>query len=362
MNPAFAWLCDPISPPDEGAAQSARRRQSRLTKPAGSLGELETVVVRLAGLQGRECPRVDRLHISVFAADHGVAAENVSAYPQAVTAQMIDNFAGGGAAISVLARHLGATLEVIDLGTVGHSQATSGVRRERIARSTANFAHEPAMDFDQLASAMSSGCAAVSRAVAAGADLFIGGEMGIANTSSATALVCALTGTSPHRIAGPGTGLDAAGVAHKIAVIERALDLHAQAGREPFETLRRLGGFEIAALTGALIAAAQQRLPVLVDGFIVTAAALVAVRIAPSVADWLLFAHRSAEPGHTRILDELRARPLLDLGLRLGEGSGAAIAAPLLRAACVVHATMATFAQAGVSDKAAAAMAISTPP
>lgn len=354
MNPAIAWLRNPVPLPDEGAARAARHRQAQLTKPAGSLGELESVAIRLAGLQGRECPQVDRVHISVFAADHGVAAENVSAFPQAVTAQMIGNFAAGGAAISVLARHLGATLEVIDLGTVACSQAAHGVRRERIARSTGNFAREAAMTSEQLVAALDSGRAAASRASAAGADLFIGGEMGIANTSSATALVCALAGLSPRRVAGPGTGLDLAGVEHKIAVIERALELHAQAQPDPVETLRRLGGFEIAALVGALIAASQQRLPVLVDGFILTAAALLAVRIAPPVADWLLFAHRSAEPGHALVLDELRARPLLDLGLRLGEGRGAAVAVPLLRAACAVHASMATFAQAGVANRTAA--------
>ncbi|MGQ0699785.1 MAG: nicotinate-nucleotide--dimethylbenzimidazole phosphoribosyltransferase [Panacagrimonas sp.] len=351
MIDSLAWLNDPILELDAENAEAARQRQIQLTKPAGSLGELENLAIRLAGLQGRVCPAVDRVHIAVFAADHGVAAENVSAYPQGVTAQMIDNFAAGGAAISVLARHLGASLEVIDLGTVGQSHAAAGVRREHIASSTANLAREPAMRIDQLAAAMSAGRDAVSRALASGAEIFIGGEMAIANTTSATALACALTGISPERLTGPGTGLDASGIAHKVTVIQRALALHADACDNPLEALRRLGGFEIAALAGALIAAAQQGVPVLVDGFIVTAAALVAVRFAPPVANWLIYSHRSAEPGHARILEALGARPLLDLGMRLGEGSGATIALPLLRAACALQASMATFAEANISNK-----------
>lgn len=352
MNEALAWLNDPIAVPDAQAAAQARLRQSQLTKPAGSLGELEALAIRLAGLQGRACPAVDRVHIAVFAADHGVAEEQVSAFPQDVTAQMLDNFAAGGAAISVLACHLGATLEVVDLGTVRHSRARQGVRRERIAASTANLAREPAMTPAQLAAALAAGRAAVYRALAADAELFIGGEMGIANTTSATALASALLGLAPASLVGPGTGLDAHGVTHKLRVIERALALHAVHCTSPIETLRRLGGFEIAALVGALIVCAQRRLPVLVDGFIVGAAALVATRIAPGIGDWLLYSHCSAEPGHRSVLQALGARALLDLGLRLGEGSGAAVALPLLRIACELHASMATFEQAGVSAAA----------
>ena len=349
MTDAPDWLHDTIPTPDPAASAQARQRQAKLTKPAGSLGALETIAIRLAGLQSCALPSLERVHITVFAADHGVAAENVSAFPQAVTAQMIDNFAAGGAAISVLARHLGATLEVVNLGTVGHSRATQGVHHAVIAASTANLARESAMTQAQLISALHAGRAAAQRAVDAGAQLFIGGEMGIANTTSATALASQLLGLAPDKLAGPGTGLNASGVSHKVTVIERALALHAGHCTSALETLRRLGGFEIAALAGAMIHAAQRRLPILVDGFIVGAAALVATRIAPDLHPWLLYSHRSAEPGHRALLEALRAQALLDLGLRLGEGSGAAIAVPLLRMACALHAGMATFDEAGVS-------------
>jgi nicotinate-nucleotide--dimethylbenzimidazole phosphoribosyltransferase len=346
------WWARPAATLDRQAADAAHAQQQTLTKPPGSLGRLESLAEQLAAWQGRASPKIDRVWISVFAADHGVAEEGVSAFPQAVTGEMVRNFASGGAAISVLARTLGATLDVVNLGTVNDPGEIDGVLRAIIASSTTNFCLAPAMTRAQCETAMSIGAERVAQACAAGADLFIGGEMGIANTTSATALACALLDASPTALAGAGTGLDDAGIARKIAVIERALRLHAEAV-EPFERLRCLGGFEIAALAGACIAAAQSRLPVLVDGFIVTAAALAAVRMNPSVRDWLLFAHRSHERGHARLLDALDAEPLLDLGLRLGEGSGAAVAVPLLRAACALHAGMATFAQAGVSEKTA---------
>lgn len=349
MNDVFDWLNTPAKTLDTAAGDQARVRQEQLTKPPGSLGALETLVIHLAQLQGRALPRIGRIHIAVFAADHGVAIENVSAFPQAVTAQMINNFASGGAAISVLAGGLGAQLEIVDLGTVGESVASPCVTRQHIAPSTANLAHEAAMTLSQLAAALRAGADSTRRAVEAGADLFIGGDMGIGNTTAATALACALLDAAPQALAGPGTGLGVAGVAHKVKVIERALVLHAAHLADPLEALRRLGGFEIAALVGAYIASAQKGMPILVDGFITSAAALAACRIHPRTCDWLLFAHRSAEPGHAAILAALNAKPLLDLGMRLGEGSGAAVAVPLLRAACALHAGMATFAGAGVS-------------
>lgn len=355
MNDFVHWWTLPARRPDSQMRAGALARQQQLTKPPGALGMLEDLAVQLCALQQRARPAVERVHISVFAADHGVAAENVSAFPQAVTAQMIDNFAAGGAAISVAARTLGATLEVIDLGTVGHSRACRGVRREHIAASSANLAKTAAMNEVQLHTALASGRAAVQRACAADAELFIGGEMGIANTTAASALACALLGRAPAALAGPGTGLDAAGVACKAVVIERALARHAAHCTTPLETLRRLGGFEIAALAGAYVACAQLGLPALVDGYIATAAALVAVRLQPETRPWLLFAHRSAEPGHATLLSALDARGLLDLGLCLGEGSGAAVAVPLLRLACALHGGMATFAEAGIASVAGVA-------
>jgi len=342
------WLSAPCAEPDAASAEAARAHQAQLTKPPGSLGALEAIAVRLAMLQKTTRPSADNVWISVFAGDHGVADEGVSAFPQVVTGEMVRNFASGGAAISVLSRALGATLEVVNLGTVNDPGEIPNVRRAIIASATANFCKQPAMTPAQLDAALAAGADSVRAARAGGAQLFIGGEMGIANTTSATALACALLGESPVALAGAGTGLDTAGIAHKAAVIERALARHAGAS-DALEQLRRLGGFEIAALVGAYVAAAQAGLPVLVDGFITTAAALAAVRIHPDVRGWLLFAHRSHERGHARLLDALVAEPLLDLGLRLGEASGAATAVPLLRLACALHNDMATFAQAGVS-------------
>jgi nicotinate-nucleotide--dimethylbenzimidazole phosphoribosyltransferase len=346
------WIAAPAAPVDRSATDAALARQSRLTKPPGALGRLEALAVRLAGLQGRERPCLERVRIVVFAADHGVAEEGVSAFPQAVTVEMVRNFARGGAAISVLARHLGAELEVVDVGTAWDPGPLPGVVSYRAGAGTANFCRQPAMTAAQLEIALEAGRAAARRARDAGAALFVGGEMGIGNTTAATALACALLGEAPERLAGPGTGLDAARVAHKAEVVRRALAFHRAGLTEPLQALRCVGGFEIAALTGAYVACAQAGLPVLVDGFIATCAALVAVRCCPGAAEWLLFAHASAEPGHGRLLQALAAEPILSLGMRLGEGSGAAVALPLLRLACALHAEMATFAEAGVSEKA----------
>ena len=345
------WLAQPCAVLNESSRTAALVRQGHLTKPPGSLGKLEAIAVQLSALQGTDKPQMERLHISIFAADHGVAAEGVSAFPQAVTVEMVRNFARGGAAISVLAKHLNATLEVINLGTVLPVEPLAKVRDERIAAGTANFAQGPAMTKTQLAAALQAGQAAALRAKQDGAHLFIGGEMGIANTTSASAIACALLQESPQLLAGPGTGLDSNGVAHKAAVIQRALELHRANLVQPLDVLRHVGGFEIAALAGAYLAAAQNGVAVLVDGFISTVAALTAVRIQPDVRNWLLFAHTSTEPGHQRTLDALDAQPLLQLGMRLGEGSGAATAVPLLQLACALHNNMATFAEAGVSDK-----------
>ncbi|CAH0301895.1 nicotinate-nucleotide--dimethylbenzimidazole phosphoribosyltransferase [Pseudomonas brassicacearum] len=348
-----SWWLDPCKPVDTQALEQATARQQQLTKPAGSLGRLESVAVQLAGLQGQVEPSLDRLWIAIFAGDHGVVAEGVSAYPQEVTGQMLLNFVSGGAAISVLARQLGASLEVVDLGTVTPSLDLPGVRHLNVGPGTANFAQGPAMTPSQGEQALRAGRDSVARAVAAGTHLFIGGEMGIGNTTAASALACALLECPVAHLVGPGTGLDAAGVSRKAQVIERALALHAAQGHDPLQTLFNLGGFEIVALVGAYLASAQQGVAVLVDGFICSVAALVAVRINPACRPWLLFGHRGAEPGHRHVLETLGAEPLLDLGLRLGEGSGAALAVPLLRLACDLHGQMATFAEAAVADRPA---------
>ncbi len=351
MTQDFEWLDVPAAGLDEGARAEALARQAMLTKPRGALGRLEELAVRLAAMQGRPRPRADRIAITVFAGDHGVAAEGVSAFPQSVTAEMVKNFARGGAAISVAAHALGATLEVVTLGTVADPGALEGVRRYDLGPGTANFTETAAMDEHQCVRALAAGRHAAERARLAGAELFIGGEMGIGNTTSAAALACALLAASAEGLAGPGTGLDAEGVAHKRSVIERALARHRAHLADPREALRRLGGFEIAALAGAYIASAQMGLPVLVDGFISSAAALAAEQLRPGVTDWLILTHASAEPGHRRIVEAIGGHPLLDLGMRLGEGSGAAVAVPLLRMACALHNEMATFAEAEVSEQ-----------
>ncbi|SDI06444.1 nicotinate-nucleotide-dimethylbenzimidazole phosphoribosyltransferase [Pseudomonas benzenivorans] len=347
------WWQNPCQPLDHVARGKALARQQQLTKPAGSLGQLERLAVQLAALQGRERPSVEQLWIGIFAGDHGVVCEGVSAYPQEVTGQMLRNFVAGGAAISVLARQLDAALEVIDLGTALPLDELPGVRHLRVGAGTLNFLQGPAMTCAQGLIALEAGRDSVRRAQQAGAELFIGGEMGIGNTTAATALACWLLACPVAALVGPGTGLNAAGVAHKQAVIEAALALHRPAIGEPFEALQRLGGFEILALVGAYLACAQQGLPALVDGFICSVAALAAVRLNPACRDWLLFAHCGAEPGHRRVLQALEAEPLLHLGLRLGEGSGAALAVPLLQLACRLHNEMATFAEAAVAERPA---------
>ncbi|MEJ1356053.1 MAG: nicotinate-nucleotide--dimethylbenzimidazole phosphoribosyltransferase [Candidatus Sedimenticola sp. (ex Thyasira tokunagai)] len=344
------WIENKIKALDKTAMERAGQRQQQLTKPLGSLGRLEALAIQLSGMQGCDLPSVEGVHISIFAADHGVAASGVSAFPQEVTVQMVANFSAGGAAISVLAEQLGAHLEVIDVGTVTESADLPGVIKQRAGPGTANLHHEDAMSLEQLEVAMEAGRAAVQRAVESGLQLFIGGDMGIANTTAAAAVSCSLLNRKPVDLAGPGTGLDSAGVAHKAQVLTEALARYQGLDQPPLEVLRCVGGFEIAALAGAYIHCAQRGIPALVDGYITTAAALIAIRSQPAVRDWLLFSHRSAEPGHQAMLEALEADPLLDLGMRLGEGSGAATAVPLLRLACSLHNKMATFADAGVSE------------
>ena len=348
---SLQWWQGPCQPLDHVARSKAEARQQQLTKPAGSLGRLEALVIHLAALQGRERPSLDKLWIAIFAGDHGVVAEGVSAYPQAVTGQMLANFVTGGAAISVLARQLDAALDVVDLGTAEPLPPLPGVRHLQVGAGTQNFARDPAMTLAQAVICLEAGRDSILRARTLGCDLLVGGEMGIGNTTAAAALACWLLDCPASDLAGPGTGLDGAGVAHKAQVIDTALALHRAHIDDPLQALVHLGGFEIAALVGAYLAAAQQGIAVLVDGFICSVAALLAVRLNPGCRDWLLFAHHGAEPGHVRVLQALEAEPLLELGLRLGEGSGAALAVPLLRLACALHAQMATFAEAAVAER-----------
>lgn len=349
------WWQAPVQALDAVAEAAAQARQQQLTKPAGSLGELEAVAVRLAAMQGREKPVLQRPWISIFAADHGAAAAGISAFPQAVTAQMVANFANGGAAICVLAREIGAHFEVVDAGVLTDTSVWPGVVQDKVAAGTASWLEAPAMTSEQLHAALAVGQRAVVRALAAGADCFIAGEMGIGNTASASALAAVWLGASAGSMTGPGTGLDPQAISRKANIIAGALALHEPHLNEPLSVLATLGGFEMAALAGAYLAAAQAGLPVLVDGFICTVAALSAIRLNAGARDWMLFTHQSQEPAHAAVLAALQTKPLLKLGMRLGEGSGAATAFPLLRLACALHGQMATFAEAGVSNKEATA-------
>jgi len=346
------WINGPITAPSAAMAEQAEAHQNQLTKPPGSLGDMETLAIRLCAWQNTPQPSVERVAIRVFAADHGVVAEGVSAFPQEVTVEMIRNFASGGAAISVLAEAQQADFAVVNMGTALPAPEHEKVVQSVLGPGTQNFCDQPAMSGEQLAAALKAGYDIAEQLYQQQCQLFIGGDMGIGNTTTAAALACALLGESPQQLVGLGTGVDAAGLQRKIDVVARALAHHQTVLDGPLPSLQCVGGFEIAALTGAYLRCAQLGIACLVDGFICSVAALAAVKINPSCRDWLLFSHQSAEKGHARVLEALEAKPLLSLGMRLGEGSGAAVALPLLRLACELHNNMATFADAGVSNKA----------
>jgi len=326
-----------IPPFDEDAAARARAHQADLTKPPGSLGRLEELAVFFAGARGLfPVLPPERARIYVFAADHGVTAEGVSPYPSSVTAAMVANFAAGGAAINVLAHACAVELRVVDAG---------------VGAGTLNMRREPAMSRAETEAMLDLGAGHAARAADDGVTLLGAGEMGIGNTTAAAALAAALTGAAPESVVGRGTGVDDAGLARKTAVVRDALALHRPHRGDPLGALAAVGGLEIAAMAGLMLGAAARRVPVVVDGFISGAAALVAVALAPRVRDYLCFSHLSAERGHRLVCEALDARPLLDLGLRLGEGTGAALAIHLLRAAVRLQNEMATFSSAGVANR-----------
>lgn len=344
----MSWYLENAKSIDSTSEVQAQQYQLTLTKPPGALGQLEQVATRLAGCQGQIHPELSNIYISVFASDHGIAQQGVSAFPQAVTTEMVKNFAQGGAAISVLARQLNAQFEVVNLGTIFPVEAHDQIVDARIGAGTKDFSQEKAMSKTELEQALLAGQSAALRAKQHHSHVFIGGEMGIANTTSASALAAAYLNLAAIELVGPGTGLSADQLPKKAQIIEAAIKRH-QAST-PIEILQCLGGFEIAGLVGAYIACAQQGTPVLVDGFISTAAALMAQAMNPSIQPWLFYSHQSHEPGHIKILDALDAQPLLNIGMRLGEGSGAAVVVSLMQSAVALHNEMATFAQAGVSE------------
>ena len=339
----------PVTPPSSATAAAARERQGTLTKPPGALGRLEELSVWVASCQN-VCPptQFERARVVVFAGDHGVARSGVSAFPPEVTAQMVANFRAGGAAINVLAGIAGASVRVVDVAV----DADAGtVDAHKVRRGSGDISVEDALTPDEAAAAVAAGRTIADEEVDAGADLLIAGDMGIGNTTPATVLVSALTNTEPVAVVGRGTGIDDAGWIRKTAAVRDALYRAHAVRYEPLDLLRVAGGADLAAMAGFLAQAAVRRTPVLLDGVVVTAAALAAERMAPGARAWWQAGHRSTEPAHTLALAQLELDPIIDLGMRLGEGSGAAVALPVLRAAIATLAEMATFDDAGVSGR-----------
>jgi len=341
-----------IGMPDLAVAAAARRRHASLTKPAGSLGDLETLSVRLAAIQGRIAPRVDPGAVFVMAGDHGVCAEGVSAYPPEVTAQMVHNIVGGGAAINALASRAGARVVVADVGIAAVLETSIPIYHKKIAYGTKNMARGPAMSRDEAVRCIETGIEVFEAEFAAAPfGMAATGDMGIGNTTASTAMAAVFTDGSVRSLTGRGTGINDAGLERKIQVIERALALNKPEAADPVGVLAAVGGFEIGALAGVILASAAHRVPVIIDGYISGAAALLARALSPQSVEYMIAGHVSADSGHGKMLETLGLKPILDLGMRLGEGTGAALAMLICSAACKVLNEMATFESAGVAQK-----------
>ena len=336
---------------DEAAMQAARQRQNNLTKPPASLGRLEELSIQLAGITGQAFPSMERKAVIVMAADHGVAIEAVSAYPAEVTAQMVLNFLHGGAAINVLARQAGARVTVVDIGVASEFEPMPGLVRRKVMCGTRNQAQGPAMTRAEAEQAIQVGMDVLEEEFGHGLDIVATGDMGIGNTTPSSAIVAAITALPVSQVVGRGTGIDDQSLQRKISVIEQALAVNQPDATDALDVLHKVGGLEIAGLVGVMLAAASHRIPVLVDGFISTAAAMIAVGLSPRVREYLIAAHQSVEIGHKAMLKHLNLTPLLDLNLRLGEGTGAALAFHLIEASTRILREMATFDEAGVSNK-----------
>jgi nicotinate-nucleotide--dimethylbenzimidazole phosphoribosyltransferase len=339
-----------ITVPATALAPAIAHKIDTKTKPLGALGQLESLAQQIALVQQTLTPELRQPHVLVFAADHGIAQAGVSQYPPEVTHQMVRNFASGGAAINVFCRQNGLGLTIVDAGVRGSFADLPAVRDEKIAEGTQNFAYAPAMTAAQCADALARGARLVDELHATGCNVLGLGEMGIGNTASAAVLMHLLTGRPLAECVGRGTGLDAAGMARKLATLTQAVAAHPPLGSDPLAVLATFGGFEIAQLCGALLRGAELRMLLLIDGFIASAALLVAARLAPAVLAYCVFCHESGEQGHRLLLAELGGQPLLRLGLRLGEGTGCALAYPLVQAAVSFLTEMASFESAGVSD------------
>jgi nicotinate-nucleotide--dimethylbenzimidazole phosphoribosyltransferase len=340
-----------IKPLNKEAMESARARQDTLTKPAGSLGRLEDLSIRLAGIQGKPFPQINQKTVVVMAADHGITARGTSAYPPEVTPQMVMNFIHGGAGINVISRHIGARVVFVDMGVAGDLGSQPGLISRKIASATRDFSKEPAMSPTQAVQAIETGIDIVNAEIQKGLDIVGTGDMGIGNTTASAAICSVLTGRPAAEVTGRGTGLDDKGLLNKIKVLNEALALHRPDASQPLEVLSKVGGFEIGGLAGVMLGAAAQRVPVVIDGYISGAAALIAAGLCPLLKEYLIAAHVSVEPGHKFLLKHLGLNPLLDLNMRLGEGTGAALGISLAEIACRILSEMATFAEAGVSNK-----------
>lgn len=351
MESILATTVRQIGPLDETAARAARARQDELTKPQGSLGRLEELSIQFAGITRQPRPRFQQPVVITMAADHGIARQGVSAYPSEVTPQMVLNFLHGGAAINVLARHVGARVVVVDMGVAADLPAHPEMISRKIAKGTSDFSIGPAMSRDEARRAVDAGIEIVTREIERGADLIATGDMGIGNTTPSSAIVAAITRLPVAQVTGRGTGVDDQGLARKIDAIERGLKVNRPDPSDGLDVLSKVGGFEIGGLAGVMIGAAARRVPVVIDGFISGAAALIALALAPAMQPYLIASHRSVEIGHRAVYSHLHLEPLLDLNLRLGEGTGAALAISLCLAAAKILDEMATFEQAGVSEK-----------
>ena len=343
-------IIEMIKPLDKQAMAEARARQDMLTKPPGSLGRLEELSIQIAGIQGKPIPRIKHKAIITMAADHGVVAEKISNWPQEVTAQMVYNFLSSGAGINVLARQTGARVIVVDMGVAANMKSDPRLISRKVGHGTANMCLGPAMTTEQAAKAIETGIDILVGEVARGLDIAGTGDMGIGNTTASSAICAVMTGKPVAEVTGRGTGLTDDQLAHKIEVIERALRVNQPDPTRPLDVLAKVGGFEIGGLAGVMLAAAAHRIPVVIDGFISGAAAMLAIALAPGVKDFMIPAHVSAESGHRLMLGYLGLKPLLDLGMRLGEGTGAALGIFLAETSTRILAEMATFTEAGVSE------------
>lgn len=351
-SPTLAQVLGRIRPADRRAAQRASARHLTLTKPPGSLGRLEDLSVRLAGMFGTERPMIGGKAVIVVAGDHGVVAQGVTSYPQAVTAQMVRNFLEGGAAISVMARLSGIRQVVVDAGIAADELPDHpDLRTLRFGRGTADISRGPAMSREQALRCVEAGAGLAVEVAGSGTDVIATGDMGIGNTTPSSAITAAITGRSPYETTGTGTGRTPEELQRKAAVVGRALEVNAPDPDDPLDVLAKVGGFEIGVLAGVMLGAATERRAIVLDGFISGAAALVAHGLSPAAVDYMVASHRSAEKGHRAVLSHLGLDPLLELGMRLGEGTGAVLAIPIIETAAACLSGMATFAEAGVSDR-----------